>query len=189
MVAGLDLPTVVRGIETVERVPGRTERLECGQPFGVFVDAADSPQRLTLAIKTLAQVARGRVIVVCGASPECDPPHRALLGRVMERGAHVPIVTSDEPGKSHIDSLLHEVLDGFERPGKAQVIPNREAAIHFALSQASEGDCVLIAGRGDRISQAGRGKQKTYDDREVACLWLYERDEQPVCQPRFRVVG
>jgi UDP-N-acetylmuramoyl-L-alanyl-D-glutamate--2,6-diaminopimelate ligase len=107
----------------------------------------------------------------------------------MERGAHVPIVTSDEPGKSRIDTITHEVLDGFERPGKAQVIPNRQAAIQFALSQAGEGDCVLIAGRGDRVSQIGRGKQSTYDDREVACQWLYQRDEQPMCQSRFRVVG
>jgi UDP-N-acetylmuramoyl-L-alanyl-D-glutamate--2,6-diaminopimelate ligase len=188
LISGLDLATIVRGIEAVERIPGRMERLECGQPFGVFVDAADSPQRLTLAIKTLRQVTRGRVFVVCGAPSDTDPAHRALLGRVMERGAHVPVVTSDEPGKSRIDSLSHDVLDGFEQPGKAQVIPNREAAIHFALSQAGEGDCILIAGRGDRVSQVSRGKQ-TYDDREVACQWLYQRDEQPVCRPRFRVVG
>jgi len=188
LISGLDLATIVRGIEAVERIPGRMERLECGQPFGVFVDAADSPQRLTQVIKTLRQVTRGRVFVVCGAPSDTDPAHRALLGRVMERGAHVPVVTSDEPGKSRIDSLSHDVLDGFEQPGKAQVIPNREAAIHFALSQAGEGDCILIAGRGDRVSQVSRGKQ-TYDDREVACQWLYQRDEQPVCRPRFRVVG
>jgi UDP-N-acetylmuramoyl-L-alanyl-D-glutamate--2,6-diaminopimelate ligase len=189
LVSGLNLETIVRGIEAVERVPGRMERLECGQPFGVFVDAANSPQRLTLAIKTLRQVTRGRVFVVSGASQDSEPAHRALLGRVMERGAQVSIVTNEEPGKSRVDAMTHEVLDGFERPGKAQVIPNRQAAIHFAMSQAGEGDCVLIAGRGDRVSQIGRGKQKTYDDREVACEWLYQRDEQAVCKSRFRVVG
>ena len=36
---GLELETIVRGLEAVERIPGRMERLECGQPFGVFVDA------------------------------------------------------------------------------------------------------------------------------------------------------
>jgi UDP-N-acetylmuramoyl-L-alanyl-D-glutamate--2,6-diaminopimelate ligase len=142
-----------------------------------------------LAIKTLRQVTCGRVFVVCGASEDCDPAHRALLGRVMERGAHVPIVTSNEPSISRVDAIAHEVLDGFERPGKAQVIPNREKAIQFALSQAGEGDCVLIAGRGDRVSQLRRGKREVYDDREVACEWLYQRDQQPVNTPRFRVVG
>jgi len=189
LVSGLELETIVRGLEAVERVPGRMERLECGQPFGVFVDTADTPQRLTLAIKTLRKVTRGRVFVVSGASHDSDAAHRALLGRVIERGAHVPIVTADEPSKSKLDAITHEVLDGFDRPGKAQVIPNRQAAIQFALSQAGDGDCVLIAGRGDRVSSIGRGQQTTYDDRETACLWLYQRDEQPACTPRFRVVG
>jgi len=69
------------------------------------------------------------------------------------------------------------------------VIPNRQAAIQFALSQAGEGDCVLIDGRGDRVTTIGRGQQTTYDDRETACQWLYQRDEQPAYNPRFRVVG
>jgi UDP-N-acetylmuramoyl-L-alanyl-D-glutamate--2,6-diaminopimelate ligase len=189
LVSGFDLATVVRGIEAVGRVPGRMERLECGQPFGVFVDAADSPQRLTLAIKTVQQVTRGHVYVVCGASPETDAAHRALLGRVLERGAHVPVITSDEPGKSRLDALAHDVLDGFERPGKAQVIPNREKAIQFALSQAGEGDCVLVAGRGDRVTQLRGSNRGEYDDCETACQWLYQREQQPRCTPRFRVIG
>ncbi len=40
---GIDLTTVVRGLEAVDYVPGRLERIECGQPFGVFVDFAHTP--------------------------------------------------------------------------------------------------------------------------------------------------
>jgi UDP-N-acetylmuramoyl-L-alanyl-D-glutamate--2,6-diaminopimelate ligase len=186
---GLDLETIVRGLEAVDRVPGRLERLECGQPFGVFVDAADSPQKLTLAIKTIRQVTRGRVFVVYGPTENSEAPERALLGRVIERGAHVPVITSDEPAATRSLPIAQDVLDGFERPAKAQIIPNREKAIQFALSQAGEGDAVLIAGRGDRVTQLGRGQKPAYDDREVACEWLYQRDEQLVSRPRFRVVG
>lgn len=35
---GIDLATIVRGLEAVRHVPGRLERIECGQPFGAFVD-------------------------------------------------------------------------------------------------------------------------------------------------------
>jgi UDP-N-acetylmuramoyl-L-alanyl-D-glutamate--2,6-diaminopimelate ligase len=186
--AGIDLETIVRGLEAVDRVPGRMERLECGQPFGVFVDIADSPERLTLAIKTIRQVTRGRVFVVFGPQAETDGPHRAMLGRVLERGAQVPIITNDEPGQGRQFRGAHDVLDGFERPAKAEVIPNREKAIQFALAQAGEGDAVLIAGRGDRTADLARGP-RLYDDREVACEWLYRRDEPAIARPRFRVVG
>jgi UDP-N-acetylmuramoyl-L-alanyl-D-glutamate--2,6-diaminopimelate ligase len=189
LTAGIDLETIVRGLEAVDRVPGRMERLECGQPFGVFVDAADSPQRLTLAIKTIRQVTRGRVFVVASPNAATDGPQRALLGRVLERGAHVPIVTSSEPGQGRQLQTAHDVLDGFERPAKAEVISNRQKAIQFALSQASEGDAVLIAGRGDRVTRTGRGERDEYDDRETACEWLYQQAEPVVRKPRFRVVG
>src|SRR5439155_7140510 len=39
LACGLDLETIVRGLEAVDRIPGRMERLECGQPCSVFVDA------------------------------------------------------------------------------------------------------------------------------------------------------
>ena len=37
LVSGIELADVARGLERVEQVPGRMERIECGQSFGVFV--------------------------------------------------------------------------------------------------------------------------------------------------------
>lgn len=189
LASGIDLEAIVRGLETVERVPGRMERLECGQPFSVFVDAADSPQKLALSIKTVRQVTSGRVLVVFGPQENMDAARRALSGRVLERGSHVAIVTSDEPRQIEPLQIAHDVLDGFDRPHKAQIIPNRTAAIQFALGQARRGDAVLVAGRGDRVTRLARGKEQSYDDRDVTCRWLYGQGERELMRPRFRVVG
>jgi UDP-N-acetylmuramoyl-L-alanyl-D-glutamate--2,6-diaminopimelate ligase len=189
---GYDLETIVRGLEAVERIPGRLERLECGQPFGVFVDAARTPDTLALAIKTVRQVTQGRVFVVCGSRGGVDSNQRALTGRVLERGCHVPVLTSDDPGREQPLQIAHGLLDGFNKPHKAQVIPNRAAAIRWALSQAREGDAVLIAGKGDRTGQLIGCKRVKHDDREVACEWLYSNAEpaEAIASPRrFRVVG
>ena len=69
---GIDLPTVVRGLEAVECVPGRLQRIECGQPFGVFVDFAHTPDALIGCLKTLRQVTTGRLICVFGAGGDRD---------------------------------------------------------------------------------------------------------------------
>ncbi len=186
---GIDLPEIVRGLEGVERVPGRMERLECGQQFGVFVDAARTPETLSRSIATLRQVTRGRVIVVFGPPASADAARAALLGRVLERGCHLPVLTNDEPRSAEPRAAIHELLDGFERPAKAHNIPDRAAAIRFALAQACPGDAVLIAGRGDRGSDCQGRRKLTCDDREIACAWLYEPQPAPVWHPRFRVVG
>lgn len=185
---GLELETIARGLEAVERVPGRMERLECGQPFSVFVDAAASGETLSLAIKSVRQVTRGRVLVVYGPREEVDPARRAMLGRALERGAHIPILTNDEPGETTLRTI-HNLLDGFERPHKARILPNRTAAIHWALGEAKPGDAVLIAGRGDRMTSFANSKRPAYGDREVACEWLYGAGERELARPRFRVVG
>jgi UDP-N-acetylmuramoyl-L-alanyl-D-glutamate--2,6-diaminopimelate ligase len=185
---GLDLQTIVRGLEAVERVPGRLERLECGQPFSVFVDAARTPQSLALAMKTVRQVTRGRVLVVFGPRETSDPARCALLGRVLERGAHLPIITSDQPRQAAPLEITHDVLDGFQRPHKAQVIPSRAAAIRFALAEAAAGDCVLIAGYAGGGELGGAGPP-AHDDREIACQWLYSQAEPPPATPRLRIFG
>ena len=50
---GLDLATVVRGLEAVDYVPGRLQRIECGQPFSVFIDYAHTPDALAGSLQAL----------------------------------------------------------------------------------------------------------------------------------------
>jgi len=178
---GIDLATIVRGIEAVQRVPGRMERIECGQEFGVFVDSARTPEALAHSLKTVRQVTTGRVICVFGAAGGRDKSGRPMLGRVAERGSDLPIITSDNPRHEEPLRIAHDVLDGFQKAAKGHVLPNRTAAIRFALSQARPGDSVLIAGKGDRNYQRIGSRNKRHDDREIACQWLYNQaaDERP----------
>jgi UDP-N-acetylmuramoyl-L-alanyl-D-glutamate--2,6-diaminopimelate ligase len=184
---GIDLPTIVRGLEAVERVPGRLERIECGQPFSVFVDAARSPAQLAYVMRTLRKVTRGRLICVAGAAGGRNRSGRAWLGRVLERGCDLPILTSDNPRYEQPLAIAHDLLDGFQRPAKAQVLPDRTRAIELALSFARAGDTVLIAGKGDRAWQLIGSRRLPHDDRDVVRQWLY-RGQGPE-RPRLRVVG
>ncbi len=110
---GIELTTVVRGLESVGHVPGRLERIECGQPFGVFVDFAHTPDALTGVLKTLRQVTAGRLICVFGAGGERDRQKRPLMGRAVEQGADVAILTNDNPRHEDPQAIFRDVLDGF----------------------------------------------------------------------------
>lgn len=173
LVLGFDLATVVRGLEAVDRVPGRLERLECGQDFHVYVDQAQTPGALALGLHAVRQVTAGRVICVYGASHQQSADERAGLGRVAERACDVGIITSNNPGPELPLQIAHDILDGFTHPAKAHIIPDRGKAIEWALSQARTGDSVVITGKGDRSYQLIGGRQQPFDDREVACAWLY----------------
>ncbi|MBW3600276.1 MAG: UDP-N-acetylmuramyl-tripeptide synthetase, partial [Planctomycetes bacterium] len=111
---GVDLPTAVRGLEAVKAVPGRLERLECGQPFGVFVDAARTPDALASTLRTLRSVTAGRLLCVFGAEGQRNRDRRPLLGRAVERYADWGIITSDNPRRESPLQIAHDVLDGYK---------------------------------------------------------------------------
>ncbi len=186
---GIDLGTIARGLEAVEYVPGRMERVECGQNFGVFVDSARTPEQLARSLKTVRQVTSGRVICLFGAPGGKGKASRPMLGRVCERGSDLPIITSDNPRHEEPLQIAHDLIDGFQRPAKAHVLPGRTAAIHFALSQVRPGDSVLIAGKGDRNYQLIGSERHAHSDVDIARDWLYRAVSGEIQRPTFRVVG
>ena len=171
---GLDLPMVVRGLEGVEQEPGRLERIECGQPFGVFVDFAHTPDALTHCLRTLREVTQGRLLCVFGAGGDRDRQKRPPMGAAVESLADVAIVTSDNPRSEDPWQIAADVLQGFQEPGEAELMLDRTKAIHWALGNARLGDCVLIAGKGHEDYQIIGDRRIPLDDREIARTWLYE---------------
>jgi UDP-N-acetylmuramoyl-L-alanyl-D-glutamate--2,6-diaminopimelate ligase len=171
---GIDLPTVVRGLEATGQVPGRLERIECGQPFGVFVDYAHTPHALAGCLRTLRRLAAGRLICVFGAGGDRDRKKRPLMGRAVEEGADLAVVTSDNPRSEDRQAIIRQVLGGFRHPAAAEVVPDRVEAIHRALATAEPGDCLMIAGKGHERYQIVGEQYIPLDDREVARQWLYQ---------------
>ncbi len=176
LVMGIDLPTVIRGLEAVDAIPGRLERIECGQPFSVFVDYARTPAALAASLRSVRQVTRGRLLCVYGAKGGESEQARPLLGRVVERSADREVITSDNPGHEAPLQIAHDILDGYQRPGRPHILPDREAAILWALSQARPGDSVVIAGKGHENYQVVGTRCLSFNDGEVARSFLRRPD-------------
>jgi UDP-N-acetylmuramoyl-L-alanyl-D-glutamate--2,6-diaminopimelate ligase len=172
---GVSLTEIARGLERVDRIPGRMERLECGQPFAVFVDAAQTPDALALALETLREVTGGRLICVFGANGDERAELRPFLGQTVEALADIAVVTDSNPRGEDATQIVSEILRGFDSLTNVVVMRQRADAICWALSNARPRDCVVIAGKGhEQHQQIGRHSY-WFDDREIACHWLYQQ--------------
>jgi UDP-N-acetylmuramoyl-L-alanyl-D-glutamate--2,6-diaminopimelate ligase len=169
---GLDLPTVARGLESVDYVPGRLERIECGQPFGVFVDAAHTPHALAALLETLRPLVAGRLICVADAGGERNRAARPRLGKVLAQRADVAAITGDDPRSEEPREIDAAVLEGGSSPAGAKVILDRKRAIRWALAQAEPGDCVVLAGRANGREPTDARGRRTPADRTLAQRWL-----------------
>jgi UDP-N-acetylmuramoyl-L-alanyl-D-glutamate--2,6-diaminopimelate ligase len=145
---GLDIATIARGLESVECVPGRLRRVECGQPFAVFVDAADRPESLAAALAELRPLVRGRMLCVFGGERPIETFGRHQLARTLDKSSDLAVITSAADERS-AGAAPAELMSAFPVTSLAQLVGDRREAIRLALNEARPGDCVLIAGRGE----------------------------------------
>ena len=171
---GIELATIVRGLEQVRHIPGRLERIECGQSFGVFVDGVRSARSLAHSLSVLRRVTTGRLICVLGGDQLATDRHRLRLGRAAEAGADLAIVTCGADGAEDGSPLAEQIMAGFEQPALAELVPNRARAIARALASAEDGDTVLIATSGSELGMSDAGSNS--DDRQIARRLLYNID-------------
>jgi UDP-N-acetylmuramoyl-L-alanyl-D-glutamate--2,6-diaminopimelate ligase len=165
---GIELTTIARGLEAVEELPGRMQRILCGQEFSVLVDAANTPDTLKACLKAARNVTTGRLICVFGAHGDMHADHLPALGRVAGSIADMAVVTTTGPRERGGRDFTRNIVGGFTDPNKAHVILDRAQAIAWALDQASEGDTVVLAGMGDRPYPNTNREEHAWDDRDVA---------------------
>jgi UDP-N-acetylmuramoyl-L-alanyl-D-glutamate--2,6-diaminopimelate ligase len=161
---GVQTGAIKRGLEAVERVPGRFDPVDEGQPFTVIVDYAHTPGALESALEAARELTRGRLICVFGAGGDRDRDKRPLMGSVVAALADFAIVTSDNPRSEDPAAIATAVAGGLD----LEVELDRRRAIELALDTARDGDVVVIAGKGHEQGQEIGGRKLPFDDREVA---------------------
>lgn len=161
---GLSVDEIQRGLDSMSGVPGRLERVDCGQAFNVFVDYAHTDDALRHVIGTVRQVTSGRVIVLFGAGGDRDRTKRPRMAHAAATADSV-IVTSDNPRREAPERILDEIVAGFgEADPTPLVIVDREEAIERALEIAEPGDSVILAGKGHEKFQIVGEERLPFDD-------------------------
>jgi UDP-N-acetylmuramoyl-L-alanyl-D-glutamate--2,6-diaminopimelate ligase len=173
-------PAAIRaGLAGVRGVPGRMERVDCGQPFGVIVDYAHSPASLQTVLDQLAPLATagGGLIAVFGSAGERDVRKRPMMGRIAGERCRLVVVTDEDPRGEDREAILDEIAAGAETAGKRRgedllCIPDRHDAIAAAFDRAGPGDVVLLAGKGHEQSIIMSDGPRAWDERTEAIAAL-----------------
>jgi len=193
---GLPLETLKQGVEGLEGVSGRFEKVENRRGVHVIVDYAhthDALERVLLGLRDILESgarSNGKMITVFGCGGDRDRTKRPLMGEVAGRYSDLAILTSDNPRTEDPLAILGEVEKGFQslhlrrwdfdeikswRSGKGYLkIPDRREAIRTAIRLAQPSDTVLIAGKGHEDYQIIGKKKFPFDDRIEAKKALEE---------------
>lgn len=168
---GIDEEAIIEGIKTLENVPGRLERFNKGGA-NIFVDYAHTDDALKNVLEALTPFKKGKLICVFGCGGDRDKTKRPRMAKVAEQSSDIIIVTNDNPRTEDPYEIIRDIMSGFTNAESVIICPDRKEAIYQACEKASDGDIVLIAGKGHEDYMV-IGKEKThFDDREEVIRYL-----------------
>ena len=167
--AGVDPRIAAEALGAVRGVPGRMEPVSAGQDFLVMVDYAHTPDSILGVLRAARPLMTGRVILVFGCGGDRDRAKRPAMGRIATANADLTVLTTDNPRSEDPLAIIAAAESGArEGGGEYFVEPDRRLAIRRALAGASDGDVVVIAGKGHEPDQEIAGVRRPFDDRVVA---------------------
>lgn len=175
-----DIEIIKKGLKSLKNVPGRFEKINCGQPFTVILDYAHNPDGLTKLLTYCDKKFGTRRIAVFGCEGGKDYTKRSLMGEVAAENADISIITTDNMYSESPEEVSREIERGLLRRNKKidkdyYIIPDRFEAIKTALEMAEEGDEVFVAGKGHETAQFLYDKAIPFNDKEVIIYLLQER--------------
>jgi UDP-N-acetylmuramoyl-L-alanyl-D-glutamate--2,6-diaminopimelate ligase len=191
---GITSEEIKRGIEKLNRIPGRLEKIESSLGISVFVDYAHKADALQQVLENLVQFRKTRLITVFGCGGNRDRGKRPLMGNTATSYSDLTIVTSDNPRKEDPIAIINEIEAGIDKQkvkkmiahsllnGDAvhayMIVPERRDAIATAIHLARKDDIILIAGKGHENYQIVGTKKYSLDDRIIAAEALNLRGNE-----------
>ena len=171
---GVPLGTACELFGQVEAPPGRMQRVAAPPELPtVYVDYAHTPAGLEAVLQALRVHCRGRLWCVFGCGGDRDRGKRPLMGKIVQRLADHPVVTSDNPRGEEPGRIIGDVLDVMS--ADAVAIEDRAAAIAYAIHSAGAGDVVVVAGKGHEEYQLIGDRRLPFSDYACAQACLASR--------------
>jgi UDP-N-acetylmuramoyl-L-alanyl-D-glutamate--2,6-diaminopimelate ligase len=164
---GIGVEAIVEGLESLEAVPGRFERVSQGQPYAVIVDYAHTPDALENVLRAARALSPRRVLCVMGCGGDRDRGKRPKMGKIAAEMADFTVITSDNSRTESVDRIVEDIRGGVSS-GEVVVETDRRAAIFRAVGMCEPGDLLIIAGKGHETYQEFDGYRTDFDDRSVA---------------------
>jgi UDP-N-acetylmuramoyl-L-alanyl-D-glutamate--2,6-diaminopimelate ligase len=168
-VTGVSVEDIKRGLESIERIPGRFEKIGgAGKPV-VVIDYSHTPNSMERVLRTCRSLNPDRLVTVFGCGGERDRSKRPEMGRIAQSQSDFVYVTMDNPRTEPIETIVRDILSGMDTDANDyRVDLNRSRAIFDAIGSAGSGDLIVLLGKGVEDHQIVGTDRLPFSDRKEA---------------------
>lgn len=167
-VLGVDIAVIAKGLGGLKSVTGRLERVGGYNGGEIFVDFAHTPDGLEKSLSALRPLCENKLICLFGCGGNRDRTKRPLMGAVAAKYADYIVLTSDNPRYEDPYDIIRQIEEGMSATqAKYVTVTDRETATAYAISLLTEGDVLLVAGKGGENYQEIMGIKHSYNDNTI----------------------
>jgi UDP-N-acetylmuramoyl-L-alanyl-D-glutamate--2,6-diaminopimelate ligase len=163
---------ILKQISCLSNVEGRFQTFQTPMNITVIIDYAHTPDALENVLRTINTIRTRNetLITLLGCGGNRDQEKRPLMGHTAAKYSDKIIFTSDNPREEDPGQIISQMVLGVseEHFKKILRITLREEAIAMAAELASNGDIVLIAGKGHESHQEINGHFYPFSDIQIA---------------------
>ncbi|MDQ3239666.1 MAG: UDP-N-acetylmuramoyl-L-alanyl-D-glutamate--2,6-diaminopimelate ligase [bacterium] len=190
--AGVAFSDIVKVIPNIPQLSGRFEKFESKNGL-VVVDFAHTPNAMIHILTLARQLAKGKIITLFGCAGLRDVQKRKMMGEISGEHSDITIVTSEDPRTENVESIFDLIESGLIQAGSEKYpsleveklvnvdiraslgehypmyirIDDRKKAIETAIRLGSDGDIILILGKGHEKSMCFGDTEIEWSDQEV----------------------
>lgn len=173
---GIDITCIAKGIEKMDAVDGRMQKVTSFNQADIYVDYAHTPDGLEKSLLSLREITSNNLICLFGCGGNRDKTKRSIMGRIAGDIADFVVLTSDNPRFEDAHDIMRDIEFGLRESTLDYIcIQNREKALDYAIRMLNRGDSLLIAGKGAETYQEIMGVKHEFSDKEIV-LQLIEND-------------
>lgn len=172
--AGIDDEAILKALEKVQ-VKGRVEILPVSDKFSLIIDYAHNEVSTRSVLTTLLEYHPKRLICVYGGGGNRSKLRRYDMGEVTGELADLCVLTCDNPRDEEIKDINNDIKVGLAKSnGKYVEIDDRKDAIRYCITNAKEGDMIVLLGKGHEDYQEVKGVKYHFDEREAVAEIMQE---------------
>lgn len=165
---GVDLQSSVRGIKDLQFIDGRCQKAGEFNGAKIYVDYAHTPDGLKQSLESLGDICEGKLVCLFGCGGNRDKIKRPIMGEIAATYADYTVITTDNPRFEDPCCIISEIERGVRKVSLSYItIKDRIDAIDYAIDLLSEGDVLLVAGKGGEKTQEIMGQKKELDDVKI----------------------
>ena len=179
---GLTKQQIESGLANLSGVEGRMNHVPNKLGVDIIIDYAHTPDSYEKMLPDISRVAKGKIIVVCGAAGQRDSSKFPRMGELAHQYCDLAILT-EEDSRGPIRPQSELLAKGIRRAGGQEgkdfiFIDDRTEAIREALKRANKGDVVLLLGKGHERTMERAHSSDPWNEREVVESILAERSKK-----------